>query len=220
MRHILIVEDSPEYQQWIAGALAKHWPGSTVHLAATLAAARAWLAQTPDGFDLALVDLLLPDGSGTALITELVQRHSRTMTVVSTIFDDDAHLFAALAAGAQGYLLKDLDESQLLRHLETIAAGAPPISPAIARRLLAHFRDRPMAPTAPHWVEDPAQPALTPRELEVLRYIGRGLRVMETARLMSLTEHTVAGYVKSIYRKLNVSSRAEAALEAARRGLV
>ncbi|MGE4339750.1 MAG: response regulator [Pigmentiphaga sp.] len=220
MHHILIVEDSPEYQQWLVGVLSSNWPGSQVHLAASLRASRTWLALAPDGFDLALVDLLLPDGSGSELIAEIRQQHPRAMTVISTIFDDDAHLFGALAAGAQGYLLKDLDETQLLHHLETIAAGAPPISPAIARRILAHFRDKPLAHAAPHLIDDPEQPALTPRELEVLRYIGRGLRVMETARLMNLTEHTVAGYVKSLYRKLNVSSRAETALEAARRGLV
>lgn len=220
IRHILIVEDSPEYQRWLAGVLSRHWPDAHLHLAASLGAARAWLAGAPDGFDLALVDLLLPDGSGAELMTELGRQHPRAMVVVATIFDDDAHLFGALAAGAQGYLLKDLDETQLLRHLETIAAGAPPISPAIARRMLAHFRDKPVAPATAHAIDDPAQPALTPRELEVLRYIGRGLRVVEAARLMNLTEHTVAGYVKALYRKLNVSSRAEAALEAARRGLV
>src|SRR5690606_23196061 len=115
---------------------------------------------------------------------------------------------------------------------------------SISRRMLAHFRDRGALPggdSAPEQRADTlpvdgehalAQQAaigstadveaitLSPREREVLSYIGRGLRVAETARVLGLTEHTVAGYVKTLYRKLNISSRAEAALEAARRGLV
>lgn len=214
-RHVLIVEDLPETACWLTDCVRQVWPQACVHTAESLCATRHFLLAPPVGWSLALVDLALPDGPGTDLVANITEQHPQVSCVVTTIFDDNDHVFQALAAGAQGYLLKDVSTEQLVQHLAAIDAGTPPISPAIARRLLAHFHDqakpRTLLANEPH---------LTPRELEVLRYIGRGFRVLETARMLGLTEHTVAGYVKALYRKLNVSSRAEAALEAARRGLV
>lgn len=132
---------------------------------------------------------------------------------MTTIYDDDQHLFEAIAAGAQGYLLKDQHEDTLVRYLHRIDAGEPPLSPSVALRIMAHFARRPPESSA-------ETVALTPREREVLALIGKGLRIPEAARVLGLTSHTVAGYVKSVYRKLNVSSRAEAAIEAVRRGIV
>lgn len=123
--------------------------------------------------------------------------------------------FDAIAAGAGGYLLKDMGRDELVRYLRRLEAGETPLSPAVARRMLDYFRARPVLIQT---VEPEA--ALTPRETEVLRLIGRGLRSGEAAKVMSVTELTVAGYVKAIYRKLNICSRAEAALEAQKRGLV
>jgi DNA-binding NarL/FixJ family response regulator len=134
--------------------------------------------------------------------------------VVVSIYDDDAHLFDAIAAGAQGYLLKDEGAEVLVGRLREIASGEPPLSPSIARRILAHFH-RPAE--ACNWSR---REVLTPRETEVLALLGRGLRIGDAAQSLGLTRHTVAGYVKIIYSKLNISSRAEAALEAKRRGLV
>jgi DNA-binding NarL/FixJ family response regulator len=91
----------------------------------------------------------------------------------------------------------------------------PALSPSIARRILEHFREEPLALSPP----SNDQAVLTAREIDVLTHIGRGLRVGEVAELLGLSESTVAGYVKTIYRKLNISSRAEAAIEAVRRGL-
>ena len=216
MRHILVVEDNPQYGAWLCSTVAA-LPHTRATLAESLAAGRACLTAPPPGLYLALIDLGLPDGSGVELVRALADGHAGVMPVVTTIFDDDAHVFAALAAGAQGYLLKDAPPEELLEHLARIERGIPPISPAIARRMLAHFRAAASPPQA-----GPVEPLcrLTSRETDVLRYIGRGLRVPEAARLLSVTEHTAAGYVKTLYRKLNISSRAEAALEAARRGLV
>ena len=92
-------------------------------------------------------------------------------------------------------------------------------SPAIARRMMSHFRN-PVPARQENGGGRDSGAVLTPREIDVLQLIGRGLRVGEAADVLGLTEHTVAGYVKALYRKLHVSSRAEAALEAARRGLV
>jgi len=205
----LILEDQADTRAWLLGLMATRFPADAIAAAETLRAGRDWLAALPPGATgLALIDLGLPDGSGISLIGEMVAAAPGIMPVVTTVYDDDRHLFDAIAAGAQGYILKDQAPDQFLTYLDRIDRGEPPLSPSIARRILARFR--------PH---TPA-PNLTPRETEVLSLLGRGLRVAEAAGVLTLSEHTVADHVKAIYRKLNIASRAEAALEAQRRGLV
>src|SRR5690606_8526461 len=126
--------------------------------------------------------------------------------VVATVFDDDAHLFPALRAGAQGYVLKDRDRATLADMLRGIVSGQPPLSSSIARRLLRHFQPMPAEP------QDGVP--LTPRETEVLQLTAKGLTLNEVAQALQLSRHTVSGYLKDIYRKLSVGTRAEAALEA------
>ncbi|MCB1568311.1 MAG: response regulator transcription factor [Xanthomonadales bacterium] len=201
---ILIVDDLASSRDWLAKAVALAFPASTVSVAGSLTQARALLSTVPS---LALIDLGLPDGSGVELIEAL--NPLGCLCVVATVFDDDAHLFPALRAGAQGYVLKDQSTQELAELLTGIASGQPPLSPSIARRLLRHFHP------------EPAQEAtLTARESEVLVLIAKGLSVVEVAGMLNLSRHTVAGYLKDIYRKLAVSTRAEATLEALRRGLV
>lgn len=202
----LVVDDLAPSRDWLARSVERAFPGIAVRRAADLAGARAQLEPRPE---LALVDLGLPDGSGIELI-EVLAAHG-TLCVVATVFDDDAHLFPALRAGAQGYVLKDQAQDSLGDLLRGIAAGQPPLSPSIARRLLREFQ--PVAQSA----EDVA---LSPRETDVLRLIAKGLTVPEVATMLGLTRNTTAGYVKDIYRKLSVTTRAEATLEAARRRLV
>lgn len=205
----LILEDQADTRAWLAGLMAERFPADAITAAETLRAGRAWLSALPAGAEgVALIDLGLPDGSGIALIGEMVAAAPAVMPVVTTVYDDDRHLFDAIAAGAQGYILKDQAPELFLAYLDRIDRGEPPLSPSIARRILARFRPQAQAPT------------LTPRETEVLGLLGRGLRVAEAAGVLTLSEHTVADHVKAIYRKLNIASRAEAALEAQRRGLV
>jgi DNA-binding NarL/FixJ family response regulator len=220
----LIVEDQNDTRHWLGQMLAAAFDGLAITETATLRAAREWIADhhaaLAGGVDqrhIALVDIGLPDGSGVDLVRDLARKHPTVMPIVTTIYDDDHHLFDAIAAGAQGYLLKDLHPDTLIQYLHRIDQGEPPLSPPIARRMLEHFARRPPLTIAP---DEPAANALTAREIDVLRLLGRGLRVGEAARVLGLTPHTVAGYVKAVYRKLNISSRAEAALEALRRGLV
>lgn len=223
----LVVDDLASSRDWLARAAVLAFPGITVASAASLAEAFAASDPPPS---LALVDLGLPDGSGVALIERL--HPLGTLCVVATVFDDDAHLFPALHAGAQGYVLKDQTPEALAAMLAGIAAGQPPLSPSIARRLLRHFQPLPeRARSGPARLEparsEPArsgpardEAALTARETDVLRLIAKGLSVGEVADLLGLSRHTVAGYLKDVYRKLSVGSRAEATLEAMRRGLV
>ncbi len=217
---VLLLEDRPAEAVWLAALARRAWPGAEVCHADCLQAALALVDARRD-WAVALVDLGLPDGSGLALLHRLRAHCPQAVAVVTSIYDDDGHLFDALRAGAQGYLLKDQPEDLLLAQLQQLQAGIPPLSPALARRVLRDFGPAPAAATAgPTGCGAAAvQPVLSPRETEVLGYIGRGLRIGEAAALLGISPHTAAGYVKEIYRKLCIGSRAEAALEAARRGL-
>lgn len=208
MKTALIIEDIPEAQQWLAEALRDAYSDVTITYAATLSQALA--VNAAQSFDIALVDLNLPDGSGVDALMQIRGRSPQTLCIVVTIYDDDQHLFPALQAGAQGYLLKDQSQQQISQRLQGIARGEPPLSPAIARRLLGHFGQQTAVPEI----------NLTSREKEVLTLIAKGIKLAEVSEMLTITRNTAAGYVKEIYRKLDVSSRAEATLEAARLGLV
>lgn len=205
-RSALVVDDLAASRDWLSSALALAFPGIAIKLAGSLGEARAYLDCMPE---LALIDLGLPDGSGVRLIEHLAPRGC--CCIVASVFDDDAHLFSALHAGAQGYVLKDQSQDQLADMLRGIDAGTPALSPSIARRLLRHFQ--PSSTTTP-------TATLTARETDVLRLVAKGHTIADAARLLALSPHTVAGYLKDIYRKLSVNNRAEAVLEALRLGVI
>jgi Response regulator containing a CheY-like receiver domain and an HTH DNA-binding domain len=207
----LVVEDLQDSAAWLKNALEGAFVGIAVSTAATLAAGlREFDRIRPD---IALVDLGLPDGSGIDVITHAVEVLPECCCVVTTIYADDHHLFPALRAGAQGYLLKDQPVERVIAQLQAIERGEPPLSPAIAQRLLKVF-------TGDSQTAEPADARLTPRERETLTLIAKGYRLPEVASALEVSRNTAAGFIKSVYRKLRISSRAEAALEAARRGLV
>jgi DNA-binding NarL/FixJ family response regulator len=197
-----------ETRRWLVGTIRDAF-GAQAHAMATCGEARTWLRNRAVGTPLlALIDIGLPDGSGVDLIEAMVNEDPAVVAIVTTIYEDDANLMNAFSAGAQGYLLKDQDEKAFVRRLSMIEHGDVPISPVIARRLLHRFRN-----------DGPADTPLSPREMEVLRLIGRGLKANEAATVLGISAQTVTTHVKAIYRKLEISSRAEAALEAHRRGL-
>ena len=206
----LVVEDMPDAQAWLKAVLMASFPDIRVEVAGGVKEALTRLKEGPAP-SIALVDLGLPDGSGLDVLRKLKERHPGTLRIVTTIFDGDQHLFSALRAGAQGYVLKDQSREHLVQLIQGIVAGNPPLSPSIARRLLGFFSGP--GPESP-------DEALTPREVEVLTLLSKGITIAGVAEVLSLSRHTVGGYVKDLYRKLNVSTRAEATLEAARRGLV
>ena len=214
----LIVEDLDEPRQWLAELLPRALPSVTrVDCADSVASALACMES--HAYALALVDWGLPDGHGGQLIEALVAARPDAVVIVATIHDDDAHVFPALRAGATGYILKSQPAQVVMAQLRRIEQGEPALSPSIAARVLQHFRSQPAAPLA-----DPAEAGLvrhlTEREVDVLRLIAKGYKSSEVAELLGLSGHTVTGYVRDIYRKLGISSRAEATMEAARRGLV
>jgi len=207
----LVVEDLPAPAQWLAAVLEEAFAGIRVDVASSLAEARTILEKRSP--DIALIDLGLPDGSGVDLIRDIAQSQPHCQCVVTTIYADDRHLFPALRSGASGYLLKDQPKERVVSALRGIASGEPPLSPVIAQRLLRVF-GQDQAETAAQ--DNP----LSSREREALVLIAKGYKLPEVAEQLGVTRNTAAGFIKSIYRKLNISSRAEATLEAARMGLV
>jgi DNA-binding NarL/FixJ family response regulator len=210
----LLVDDLAPARAWLRSALLDAFPTIAIAEAGSVGEAMSALASLSKAPDLALIDLGLPDGSGLRVIEALQRGASDTLCVVSTVFDDDAHVFPALRAGAQGYVLKDLASAELVRMLRGILDGQPPLSPSIARRLLRQFHSPARAQP------EATSESLTARETEVLQLIAKGYTVQQTAAALGLSPHTASGYVKDIYRKLSINSRAEATLEAARLGLV
>lgn len=205
-----LVEDHPHAQRWLWDALEQAFPGISVEVAADCAQGHALLdKQNPD---IALIDLNLPDGNGIELIARIRTESPKTVVVVTTIYDDDEHLFPALEAGAKGYILKEQKTEEIARLLQGILRGEPPLSPVIAQRLISYFsKDK---------TKQGDKALLTEREREVLAIIATGKSLSEAAKLLGVTRNTVASQVKSIYSKLNISSRAEAAIAAARMGLL
>ncbi|NOZ37896.1 MAG: response regulator transcription factor [Gammaproteobacteria bacterium] len=211
MQSILIVEDHNETREWWMKNIFSAFPDAVPESAITLREAREKCASKH--FSLALVDINLPDGNGLELVDELVLQQPETYIVMSTIFDDDHHVFSALRAGANGYLIKDQPRDSQIEMLRDIVNGQPPISPGVARRILRYFAEQKVE-------QKPATQQLTGREQEVLRLIAKGYSRPEVADLMGLTANTVSSYTKVIYQKLNVSRRAEAVIEAIRLGLI
>lgn len=210
MSRLLIIEDAPDSAVWMRDRLRVVWgDASLIDIAPTLRQARQLLERSV--YDVVILDLSLPDGSGLDLLREQQPRNGATCFIVATIHDDDEHLFGALRAGAKGYLLKERPARDIENALRGLQEGTPPLSAPVALRMMEFFAS-PQAAA-------PAEP-LTGRERDVLALIAQGLSVVEAAARLSLSVHTVRGYVKEIYRKLGISSRAEASLRASRMGLI
>lgn len=206
MNNVLIVEDIPHVTEWLSAAVATAFPAAQITSADSLAATQERLRHTQP--DLLLLDIGLPDGSGLDLMPLIKDRCPDCVVIISTLFDDDDHVFKALRLGAKGYVLKDQSKKDMAALLQGLSSGQLPISPAIANKLLLFFNPLPQANQ------------LTPRETEVLTLIAKGLTVPRVAELLAIKSSTCYSYIKTIYQKLNINSRAEAAMEAARLGLI
>lgn len=209
LNHILLIEDFAEIRSWLAGLLREAFGEVLVTEAVTVA--QAYSCLDAQAFDLIVIDLNLPDGTGVEILQRIKTQGLTAHCIVATAYDDDAHLLSALQAGADGYLLKDQPGEQLIRDLHGILTGSPPLSPPIARRIMRLAKQQPatllLIP-------------ITPREEEVLTCIAKGLNRTEVALILGVSAHTITTHVRSIYSKLDISSRAEATVEAIRRGLI
>ncbi|MDE3009579.1 MAG: response regulator transcription factor [Pseudomonadota bacterium] len=226
---ILVVEDSPDSVVVLANALTRTFPGARLTLAGSIREFHSRMAGL-GALDLAVVDLGLPDGSGHEVIDCVRAHWPEAQILVYTLFDDDGNLFEALKKGANGYLLKFDPPARLIAALRAIMDGEPPLSPKIALRMLREFTHMGRVPRpedhtdaeADNLEEEHARDDsnLTPRELETLTLTAKGLRLPDLAENLGVTRSTAATYLKRIYRKLGVNSRAEATTEAVRMGLV
>lgn len=162
-------------------------------------------------FEVALIDLHLPDGSGIDVVREVRETRPAAQPLVMTVFEDPQTVFSAIRAGAQGYLLKGAAPEQLIASVRDAAAGDAPMSPRVARYVLNAVKTVPPVGEAQE---------LTAREREVLTLLCEGHTYREVATAMTLQLGTVQTYVKSIYRKLEVGSKAELTATAFRRGLM
>lgn len=217
MTRVLIVEDSAGLRGALAAGLAS--AGLKVAHAcergehAITALDRAALERA--AVDVALVDLGLPGISGVETIKRIRARHPRVAVLVLSVFEDPATIVEAIEAGAQGFLLKGSGLEEVVRGIQDVIGGLAPVSPAVARHLLDVLRRR-SATSSTRPLGEP----LTDREREVLALLVEGKSYGAVAQLLGIGHGTVQTYVKSVYRKLEVSSKAEATLVAVRSGLV
>ncbi|MGQ0701409.1 MAG: response regulator [Panacagrimonas sp.] len=206
----LIVEDHADARNWLVACLHTAFPGIVIATAATCAEGEAMLDRRPQ---IALIDLNLPDGFGIDLVAKASRMRPPVRSIVTTIYDDDAHIFPALRAGASGYLLKDEPREELVRQLLQLARDEPPLSPTIMRSVLKYFADQNPMATEP-------EERLTAKERDVLVSIANGYTLEEIAKSHGVTRNTVATHVKRIYAKLKITNRAEAVQAAQRIGLL
>jgi len=218
--HVAIVEDDPDFSNALSLVVSNAPDMLLAGRAATQAEGLAMLAGPPA--DVLLVDLGLPDGSGITVIRAAAQKWPSCSIMVSTNFGDETHVMRSIEAGAAGYLLKDSSPSKMSDEIRSLANGGSPISPIIARQVLARFRNTPTTPAADETTaaSDDVPALLSQREKEVLDYITKGFTVLEIAGLMQLSHFTVRTFVRRIYSKLKVTSKAEAIFEARTQGLL
>ena len=218
---VLIVDDDPAVREPFAAAVEASGDMQVIGQAATLAEGRHLLHNARP--DVMLVDLDLPDGDGSELIKEAQRALPDFEAMVVTVFGDEAHVLAAIEAGATGYLLKDATPAEIVDQLRVLKAGGSPINAVIARQMLrrsaAWAQAERSSQEPPDGSADDADP-LSPREREVLQLCAKGYSYEEIAPLLSVSRHTVTSFVKRIYRKLQVHSRTEAVYEARRMGLL
>jgi len=207
---ILIVEDHPLFRKGLRTLIASvdgfevAGEASDGEQAVTVA-----LDLLPD---VVLMDLQLPGQSGIDAIRAIVAASPTTRILVVTLFHDDDSVFAALRAGARGYVLKDTDEADMIRAIRAIAAGESLFSAAVAGRVLAFFASaRPVAPQV--------FPTLTDRERDILHLLAQGKANAAIATELSLSVKTIANNVSNIFGKLQVADRSEAIVLAREAGL-
>jgi DNA-binding NarL/FixJ family response regulator len=210
---LLLVEDEP----WLREDLTKllDAPGTGLEVAAACASAEEALALGSAGlaFDAALVDVGLPGLSGVELVRALRRARPEVTCVVFTVFDDARTIVDAFKAGARGYLLKSTPLPRLRASLLEAIEGGAPMTPSVARLVVAELA----SPTPPVAHED--QDSLSPRQRDVLGLLAKGLTYAEIARSLGLALSTVQTHVRAIYEKLEITSKAEAAVFATRTGM-
>ena len=163
--------------------------------------------------DLIVMDMHMPELSGVEATREIVRMSPHIAVLVLTMFDDDQSLWAAMRAGARGYLLKGADQDEIVGAVRAVARGEAIFGPGIAAKLLGYFANASGAQVAP------AFPELTDREREVLELIAQGRNNQEITRQLVISPKTVSNHVSNVFAKLHVADRAQAIVRAREAGL-
>lgn len=217
---VVTVEDDPRYRASLE-TLLRHAPdftlaGSFEDPAEALEALDPTASSLDGAPDLVLMDLELPGMTGVECTRRLKARRPGVAVVVLTVFEDRARLVEAIAAGADGYLLKRTPADRLLEQLRSVMAGGSPLSAGVARTVLEIIRQIGRVPGG----DLPDEVELTPREREVLSCLVQGMSYKAAARILDISIDTVRSHIRAVYRKLQVNNVAEAVGRALRDGLV
>ncbi len=160
--------------------------------------------------DVVLMDLQMPEMDGVAATRALLAEDLGAQVVILTSYSDGERIIGAIDAGAVGYLLKDADPEEILEGIRAVSRGESPLHPRAARELLASRRST---------LGGERPPQLTGRELEVLRLVRQGLANKQIARRLGISERTVKAHLTSVFQRLDVADRTQAALWAERNGI-
>ncbi|MBV8634753.1 MAG: response regulator transcription factor [Burkholderiaceae bacterium] len=216
---VLIVEDDAVTRRALSLAIESSSELKLVGALEAVKPAVEWLATGE--IDVLLTDLGLPDGTGIDVIRACVRHLPKCDIMVITMSSDEDNVLACIEAGASGYVLKDAGRLDVVNAVLELRAGGSPMSPIIARKVLARARVRDEAKKEEGAATDALPPvALTKREAAILDLIARGDSYGDVAKQLSLSVGTVQTHIKNIYDKLSVHSRGEAVYEAHRRGLL
>jgi DNA-binding NarL/FixJ family response regulator len=207
---ILIADDHPLVRQGLQAALAPLEEVEVVGEATTgKEAIREAVLHQPD---VVVMDLQMPELNGIDATRELARAVPSAAVLVLTMFDDDDWVFAAMRAGARGYVLKGAEQHEIARAITAVAAGEAIFGPAVATRVLAYFATPPTTTPTPF-------PELTAREREVLDLLAAGHTNHQIAEQLGLSAKTVANHISAIFAKLQVADRTQAILRARDAGL-
>ena len=208
---VLIVDDHPFYREGVRTMLSVE---SGIEIAGELASGDEVVAQAANlQPDVILMDLKMPGINGIEATRRILHTSPHIGVLVLTMFEADETVFAAMRAGARGYLLKDVGQEELVRAVKAVNRGEAIFSPAIAERLILYFAA--LKPGA----ADLAFPELTDREREILHLIAQGHSNSEIAERLLLRTKTVQNHVSNIFSKLQVADRAQAIVRARNAGL-
>ncbi len=207
---ILIADDHPPFRKGLRALLATMPQVRVLGEASNGADAVRLAAELHP--DVVLMDLQMPGGDGLSAVRAIVAAQPETRVLVVTMFQDDDSIFAAMRAGARGYVLKDMDDDDITRAILAVGRGDAIFSPAIATRMMSFFSARPAQLI-------PAFPELTESERNVLRLMAKGLNNDAIAQQLAFSPKTVRNYISNIFAKLQVADRAQAIVRARDAGL-